>query len=229
MIVTAVLAAGCSTRPPEGEPWQLTVGDYWYATTVGPNVTAEARTDILAVEQFRGIPAVRTHISAIQNFPNVTVLANTTSWSRAGDLATIETVSYSRTWVPENASVPPLQANARTAFDPPCKGIRFPLTVASTWARRCEADITVDGPEEQRREQQDMIFRYRVQGRETITVPAGTFDSFVVAVEHQGTLSYQWISMQACGVVKAVVYQGTQQIVTELAEYRCQAAQAALL
>jgi hypothetical protein len=96
----------------------------------------------------------------------------------------------------------------------------WPLAVGEAWDQTCAFNRTKNG----QRESVLATTSYRVEARENVVVPAGSFDAFRVRVTgDNGQVTLQHLAKAACGVVRSasLASDGTERLVSELQSYHC--------
>lgn len=133
-----------------------------------------------------------------------------TSWLRVSDHA------YLKSRTESNGSATAGYSEHGTT---PCEHLRWPLEVGAEWTFRCttETDTGARGT--------DGVFHRRVVARGNVTVPAGTFDSYVVETRLDNAtgplVNREWHAPAACGWVRAETYDEGAPRATELLRHRC--------
>jgi hypothetical protein len=103
------------------------------------------------------------------------------------------------------------------AFSPPIDEYNFPLSVGKTWTTTCNFT---------RSEGNDwgwgtITANHSIEGKEIVTVKAGTFECYKIKTDYGGGLViYNWYSPQVKNVVKSFVSQFDRSQVMELTSYR---------
>lgn len=229
LLVSGLLLAGCSSPPsgepsdgdgsgpggaPNGTPPQLHVGDFWSHESSGGGATVKTRVQVLAVEEHAGASAYRLGGSVETDAGGANTTAESTSWTRASDHATME--SHSTAHVSFGGQS--YDSTTTTVYDPPCVTLRWGLSVGDSWTSTCTTKTTSSSGGEQTATKSTI---YTVEARESVTVRAGTFDAYRLRTDSGGQSQTQWVSEEACGLVKSEATAQGQAVVTELVDYGC--------
>lgn len=210
-----LLAPAASAKPLDAP--KLSVGDFFeIRDTIGSDHSpAQARTFRDTVEALETITVNGTSYEAVRigttflgpgGNGNVTIQR----WVRASDGAAIRERSTDG-------------ANAwESTYDPPCAQMRYPLDVGDAWTSACTRTQTSGGQSTTT----SVNNGYRVLRRESVQVPAGTFDAFVIAVTGAPGSSSDvttWEARETCGLAKAFSAQPGYNDTYELMAYHCAA------
>lgn len=106
------------------------------------------------------------------------------------------------------------EGGAAWRIEPPCQEYRFPLVVGATWTSECAFVL------ETTNETTWFNSTWRVASYERVTVPAGTFDAFVVEQLLDGTLVKRWWAPEACHYVR-LLQEGDAVRTEDLLAYEC--------
>jgi len=87
-----------------------------------------------------------------------------------------------------------VNGRVETRFDPPFLSVPFPLEVGKRW----NPEYTRESP--MARQTTEMLLECRIDGEETVTVPAGTFQTFHVICNNQRSKSLNFELWYAPGV-----------------------------
>ena len=194
------LLAGCLQPPPlhisngtaadDSQPNPLGTGNTWEYERAYPNQTAR-ETVVQEADNFetiRGIPTV--HIATRITTSSGAFVANENLWLRTSDGAA---VLWNRTEQGQGGTFGKMQP-----FDPPCLLLPIPPKANDTYQEECHIRSGSFNA--------TLFLGYIVNGHETVTVPAGTFQAWNVTklgAPHgpSGRISV-WYSQEACGIVK---------------------------
>lgn len=108
------------------------------------------------------------------------------------------------------------EGGAEWRIEPPCHENRFPLRVGANWTTECAFTLVATN------ETTWFNSTWRVAARENVTVPAGTFDAYLVEQTLDGTVVKRWWAPEACHYVK-LLQEGDAVRTEELTSYRCAA------
>ncbi|HVL48185.1 MAG TPA: hypothetical protein VM889_06475, partial [Candidatus Thermoplasmatota archaeon] len=105
-------------------------------------------------------------------------------------------------------------------WNPPCQGLQYPLFSGAGWRLDCRLTLTRGGSTT------SGLYNttYAVRGQESITVPAGTFNAFVVENATAGKVRLrQYYVPEVCGPVRVEVLDKFERLVSrsDLTAYRC--------
>ncbi|MFA5944356.1 MAG: hypothetical protein WC876_07825 [Candidatus Thermoplasmatota archaeon] len=204
--------------PADGQMPLLSVGDRWSTVSKGYDVVVNVTTTVAGFETHDGIASYRTEAQSRMTTDDRTVAGSSNTWFRTSDQANIEVQTTNHLEYKGHT----YNGTSSVVFEPPCRSFRWPLTIGAHWEETCTAQATMaDGsagmPVASRT-------RYNVEAFEPVTVPAGTFDSYRIRIETDGSDSgYQWVSAQACGIVKAMAGDNHNQLSSELQSFHCAA------
>lgn len=138
---------------------------------------------------------------------------------RQSDGAALRTVSYFR---PSDANQTPFQSEM--VYEAPCVDLAWPLEVGKTWTSTCTFTSNGTGMPS---EHVTQTTHYNVTREERITVPAGTFDTFVIQATQAGSAGWtEWYAPTACVHAKVVGNDPAFAYTTVLTDYICSSAPA---
>lgn len=200
---------------PTGPPPQLTVGDFWEHESEGGGASVTTRMEVMAIEDYDGDSAYRLEGTIETSVSGSSFDADSTSWIRVSDHANIETESSTSLSFGGQS----YDTTTTTVYDPPCATLRWPLTVGATWTVTCTSTTTSSSGGGSRTTTNSTT--YTVEAQESVTVQAGTFDAFRIRVEADDQTHKQWISAEACGMVKSEANADGQTVTTELVDHEC--------
>lgn len=201
------------------EPPALAKGDSFVvrttASTSEARLTALTQQDVVGPEPFAGEDAIRieerTRATTARDGVDGNHSTNATTWRRASDLAVLR-----RFMLFENES----DAEAwGVAYVPTCVNVHFPLVVGASWTLDCE-QTAEDANASSTTTHRTTI---RVLGVQNVTVPAGSFDAFVLESASPSTTIHLWYAPEACGIVKELTAVGTVDVKRELVSFDCDA------
>jgi hypothetical protein len=146
-----------------------------------------------------------------------------TEWHRVADGATIKTrttLASTYSGCPDAADSTSVTASASAQ---PCDAIAYPLAVGSAWTNACVTDWTYADGSTQRMHDNAT---YRVDAAETVSVDAGSFDTFRLRIhsESAGTNSTAWYAPRACTLARLDTpfdAASTGTTTSQLVSYRC--------
>ncbi len=143
--------------------------------------------------------------------------SNSTQWMTTDEHAMVKTINnVTVTGTPGG----PREFSQTTTYDEPCPSFQWPMAVGDSWEQDCSATTRQGNRSQERQQDRD----YHVLREETITVPAGTFETLVISNQTKGSDEdrvTQWYSPRACGPVKLETVQGNQSFTLNLTEYAC--------
>jgi hypothetical protein len=194
----------------------LHVGDTWTHKATGPNFDSTATTEVKAIEDHGGSSAYRIDGTLTTTSSGTTSTGTSKTWTRVSDGATLETQTTTHITVQGQS----YDSTSTTVFDPPCEGWEWPLDVGDSWTRTCHATTTTSlggGSTSS-----DTTTTTTVEARESVTVPAGTFNAYRLKVDSGGGgVSTVWYASEACGAVKTTASSQGQSVTSELQSYDC--------
>ena len=137
---------------------------------------------------------------------------------RLSDGAALESVSH---FEPSNTSHE-APFDSKMVYDAPCIHYAWPLDVGKNWTSICSFTSNGTGMPSEHVAQ---TTHYAVTREERITVPAGTFDAFVIEASQAGSSGWtEWYSPTACSHAKVVGNDPQFGYTTTLAQYDCSGA-----
>lgn len=143
--------------------------------------------------------------------------SNSTQWMTTSEHAMVKTSNnVTITGTPGG----PREFSQTTTYDEPCPSFQWPMEVGDSWTQDCTA-TTRQGNRTQERQQER---EFHVIAEETVTVPAGTFETLVISNQTKGSdedRTTQWYAPRACGPVRLETTQGEQTFTLNLTEYTC--------
>lgn len=143
--------------------------------------------------------------------------SNSTQWMTTDEHALIKsTDNVTITGSPGG----PRSFSQTTTYDEPCPSFQWPMEVGDEWTQDCQATTEQNGQTQRQEKDREFI----VIAEETVTVPAGTFETLVISNQTKGSDEdrvTQWYSPRACGPVKLETVQDDQSFTFNLTEYTC--------
>lgn len=244
-----LLALPSASAKLSGDPPAWTQGDTWTwkghftstdPTTGGMNVDMVIVSEIAAPETVTA--AGKTYTNAVHQVQHIYFWGNGTNaqfpisfssvsdedtWQTA-DAAQIKTVSKTTSTPPTFPGAPasgPTTSTTTTVYDPPCVEFQFPLADGKQWTSTCHSTTSTDGGTEHT---SDSTQSFKVNGTKSVTVPAGTFETWQIVNAtdpNGGTIAF---ASDACNFVRFDFTQpgetpGSQpmSIALELQSYKC--------
>ncbi len=143
--------------------------------------------------------------------------SNSTQWMTTDEHAMVKTTNnVTITGTPSG----PQEFSQTTTYDEPCPSFQWPMNVGDSWTQDCNATTQQGNRSQERRQQRD----FHILREETVTVPAGTFETLVISNQTKDSdedSTTQWYAPRACGPVKLETSQGQQTFTLNLTEYTC--------
>jgi hypothetical protein len=170
---------------------------------------------VKAIEDHAGASAYRLEGTVDSSAAGASTTASSTSWTRVSDQASMETQATAHLSYGGYSS----DSTTTTVYDPPCASLHWPLAVGAAWTATCTATTTSSSGGGSHTA--TTTTNYTVEGKESVTVKAGTFDAFRLRVESGGQVQTEWVAAAACGMVKSVATSQGQTATTELTAYQC--------
>lgn len=231
LVLLAFLAPAADAKAELGTP---TVGDHWEVRSTAAGQQVTARSNLTALEpitidgtthQAARLESHSERSFAVAGFTTTTV-TDTTTWVRVSDGASLRT-TVRTTSPPPFPGAPSTGSTSETTYSPPCIYDEFPLFVGKTWSSSCHSTTTTTydsgGPANSQSFNASTAFR--VVREESVTVPAGTFQTLVVESNStsNGTsfVSYHWYAPRACNSVRSASDIDGMSISSELVSFRC--------
>jgi hypothetical protein len=113
-----------------------------------------------------------------------TLTGKGTEWVRVSDLATIKGIMETEATSSIFGMTTTSTDKSTITYDPPMDDYNFPMSIAETWTSACttttEYTYTYDGESDSETESIEVTMVYEALHVDDITVPAGTFETFVI-------------------------------------------------
>lgn len=186
----------------------LSVGDFWdFRTTITGSYSSTSNS----------------HDEVTSTSGDVTIAGTvTTSGTTVETTKVLCAKGLATKSVESSGSVSGYAFTSKTTFDPPCNGLRFPVTQGDSYTQTCSATVTGTGGSSY-----TQTTKVTVGGTESITVPAGTFQATKITYEIEqsgsGGKSTQtgWYVPSTCALAKVVTVQSGATTTVELTNFRC--------
>ncbi len=210
MLAVGLLLPFASAGSISGAP-RLAVGDFWdYEGTTKVQGFESALSLHREVMAFEAVTVGGVAVDAVKTVERVvtqttvegfafSTFANTTTWARVSDLATLKSMTQSST---VGSPMGPQSRESEMVYDEPCIGFVFPLAVGNEWDARCSWQTSSDGGPST---SGSSSTHSRVTKEERAVVPAGEFEAVVVestSNESAGSSVVMVVAAAACGPVK---------------------------
>lgn len=218
-----------------------TVGDFWETRSAfgrGDEGAAQNATTQNTITAFETIVVEGETYDAVryESFSNtsstvtgfeMTTTSHITSWTRRSDGAALRTVS-----VISFGGLPGLggggETRAETTYETPCRHLTFPFDVGQSWNVTCTSRTTTASSfpgQPATNTTSNESYEVRALRSETVRVPAGAFDTVVLAwnaTSDEGSSTYyQWYAAEACGVVRSASDPEGANLTSELTRFAC--------
>ncbi len=188
----------------------LSVGDQWVERTVtgGPYPSDVTTTRKVLEKDVSLVVGSTTHTTYKLE---VTSAGSTTSqWLRMSDLAAVKTYTESQ------------YAKVTTTYETPC-ATDWPIAVGKSWTTTCGFSTQTETSYGNTPSTGTKTETYEVVSMESVTVPAGTFDTYKITFTSGSTTGTQWYAAEACTPAKTTqTTNGTETTLT-LESYVCAA------
>lgn len=198
------------TGTAQSDPWTLAPGDTWtYRGVWTYGETSMAAEETREVEAHETIDVGGEPMAALR-VGSTFFMGDETGGTRTEDQTWVDPTNLAllRSWNRARPTVGGEEQPASetlTTYDEPCEQYVWPLVVGERWTRTCtkhHSDPQRAGGGESTVAETTVA---EVVGSERVTVPAGTFETVVVRrTTDEGTLR-EWLSAEACGVVRATM------------------------
>lgn len=219
---TPTTSTSTTTTPAPGvtlitAPADPAVGTTWEYDISGQS-DGSSDSAIAAKESRNGHDANRIEGTVTTSGSSGTTTTDSTAWNRRSDGAVIET----QTSTDLEAGGIPYTITTVTTFDPPCRQIEYPVVSGDSYTVTCESTTeTTTGSGTPTTSSSTSTRNVAVMGQESVTVPAGTFDTAHIRITVGGTTTDEWHKLDGCGLVKSVSGTGSSEFVLELTSSTC--------
>lgn len=244
LLVTAafLLLAVAPPAAAQANAPRLEVGDFWETetTTASTGVPAQPPSrafmnvtsretlvvDGVSYDTFRFETGTDRTIESAPGLSTRTV-TETTVWASVSDGANVR-ITTNSTSTSTFPGIPPSSSTSETTYSPPCPHYAWPFEVGDAWSNECTGTTTTSGPTGPTTTTSTTNTTVRVLRAERVTVPAGSFDAFVLESTtssddsgEDGTTTTSWYSPEACASVKTTTTGQGIAVSSELISYRC--------
>lgn len=153
-----------------------------------------------------------------------TSTTETKSWSRVSDGASLKSTTHTET-TSNIPGFPASSSDSETVYTPPCVAYQWPLDVGDSWTATCTYETTTTTAAGTQTTTNTTTTDYSVLRKESVTVPAGTFDAYVLEstmkTDSGETKVYSWYAAAACGPVKTSLSIDGNDYSSQLKSYKC--------
>jgi hypothetical protein len=202
LVVLCIFAVQCLAVPAAGEDempgWK--VGDTW---EYGMSSSGVSMNMTLEVEEIKTITVNGTDYNVysvtnemVASLYGYEITSQGHNYHRTTDLAIVKNEM--------STSFMGMSSGNGATYNPPKKECSFPVDVGKTWSQTItEAQISYTDGEMTDYYEYETTYECRVSEMETITVPAGTFETYkIVSEDEWGDESYSWYSPKVKYFVK---------------------------